>query len=260
MGDENLENLVDIIHREKIVSLRSYASSYKLIADFVRRKNKTLPSLKICIAGSEALGDDVRSAVQEYMNCDIISQYADEECGILRQEAISGEPDRFYLNHASYKFEVLKMNSNEPADYGELGRIVITDLTNRAFPIIRYDTGDIAVMERADHLSAGYPYFSALYGRRLDLIYNVNGEPVHPMVLNRVMKNFGNIIQWQFIQKSEKGYALKLNVSGEVDEDGIIQELRKYFGNEAKIDIEYVSDIPVLKSGKRKSVVNEWKN
>lgn len=37
------------------------------------------------------------------------------------------------------------MDSDEPAEPGELGRIVITDLFNYAFPILRYDNGDTAV-------------------------------------------------------------------------------------------------------------------
>lgn len=170
MSDDNLADLCAIINKYHITTIRSYASSYRIIADYVRRNNVSLPSLKVCIAGSEALEEDVREAVKKYMKCDIISQYADEECGILGQEDVKGQPNVFYLNHASYLFEVLKMEEDKPAQYGELGRVVITDLTNRAFPMIRYDTGDLAIKHAPDDTSGGREYFSALYGRRVDLI------------------------------------------------------------------------------------------
>lgn len=260
MSDDNLAKLCDTINKYHITTIRSYASSYRIIADFVKRNNINLPSLKLCIAGSEALEEDVREAIKKYLKCDIISQYADEECGILAQEKIDGKPNSFYLNHASYVFEVLKMDSDVPAEYGELGRVVITDLTNRSFPIIRYDTGDIAVLHAPDETSDGKEYFSALYGRKIDLIFNTKGHPMHPMILSRVLKNVPNIRQWQFIQKSENGYLLKLNVSGMIDETEITKELKNYFGADAIISIEYVDTIPVLKSGKRRAVVNECHN
>lgn len=256
MSDAHLEEMIHLINKKKIVSLRSYASSYKIIADFVKRRNLKVPSLKICIAGSESLEEDVRESVKNNLDCDIVSQYADEECGILAQESLKGKPMNFYLNHASYYFEVLKMDSDETAEYGELGRIVITDLTNRAFPMVRYDTGDVGILQVADKNSNGFPFISSLFGRRLDLVYDTSGKPIHPMVLSRVLKNFDHIIQWQFLQTDKTEYTLKLNINDNLDQEKIIKELKEYFGNDARIKIEYVDSIPVLKSGKRKAVMN----
>lgn len=38
-----------------------------------------------------------------------------------------------------------------------------------------------------------------------------------------------------------------------------IEQIKDIFGDDAQIDISLVDDIPVLSSGKRKPVVNEWK-
>lgn len=38
------------------------------------------------------------------------------------------------------------MNSDEPAEPGELGRLVVTDYYNKTFPMVRYDTGDTGIM------------------------------------------------------------------------------------------------------------------
>lgn len=46
----------------------------------------------------------------------------------------------------------LKMDSDEPAEDGELGRIVITDLYNYAFPILRYDNGDTAIAHHREKM------------------------------------------------------------------------------------------------------------
>ena len=41
---------------------------------------------------------------------------------------------------------VLPQDCDEPAEPGELGRIVVTDYYNKTFPMVRYDTGDTGMM------------------------------------------------------------------------------------------------------------------
>lgn len=260
LGDERLLELCQIIRNKKISCLRGYASSFATIARFIGEHNIQLPSLKIIIAGSEALHEDVRKLVKNNIGCNIISQYANEENGILAQESIYSDKHEFYLNHASYYFEVLKMDEDTPADFGELGRIVLTDFFNFAFPVIRYDTGDLAIKGHPNSLSNTYFCFEKLYGRRLDLIYNTKGEPISAMTLSRCLKYYPNILQWQFIQKGAKEYLLKiaLKPNTSLEEASIVSVLKESFGEDANISFEYVEDIPVLNSGKRKPVICEY--
>lgn len=265
MGDSKLKELCHTIIDNNALCLRGYASSFGLLAQYVKSHPMAFPSLKICIAGSEALLDDVRAEVKENLQCEIISQYANEECGILAQERVptSDTDNVMYLNHAGYFFEVLKMDSDEPAEYGELGRIVITDLHNHAFPIIRYDNGDVGILGEPDEYSHGYPILKKLYGRRFDVCYTVDNEPFFPMTIGRTLKHFDQIAQWQFVQKGQKKYLLKIvmrtSVGAKEYLTPVIPELKSTLGESAVINIEQVDEIPVLASGKRKPVVNEWK-
>lgn len=262
LSDEHLEELCRLIRSSRAICLRGYASSFDLLGRYVEKHHVQLPSLRIIIAGSEALQDGTRELVERAIGCPIISQYANEENGILAQEE-PGKPGRFLLNHASYVFEVLKPDSDEPAAYGELGRLVVTDLYNYACPMIRYDTGDMCSMQLDPETER--PYIDRLFGRRLDMIYNLAGEPVFPMYFARVLKNYEAIAQWQFIQKGAADYTLKLtltegNAGGVLPAEGEVkQALLSLLGEQARISFEYVKEIPVLNSGKRKAVVNEWK-
>ena len=201
---------------------------------------------------------------KKYLKCEVISQYADEECGIIAQERIPTKEDGnvMYLNYADYYIEFLKLESDEPAEFGELARVVITDLHNHAFPIIRYDCGDTGVLMPSDEYSRGYPVLGKLYGRKMDMVYTTSGIPFSPMLLGRTVKNFNVIKQWQFIQKGERNYVLKTILEDGGDKDelvALIDELKCTIGVDSKISIEIVNEIPLLKSGKRKVVVNEWK-
>lgn len=259
LGENRLKELCDTIYHKKVKCIRGYASTFDHIAEYARINNCKFPSLKIIIAGSETLQEGTREKVNKYLECDIISQYANEENGILGQQHVGDMTRAFYLNHASYIFEVLKLDSDEVAEPGELGRIVLTDLFNYSFPIIRYDTGDLAVMSE-DYDEHGYKYFKQLYGRRLDLVYNTSGTPVSPMVLSRVLKNFEEIIQWQFIQKTKDKYIIKITTQTNVfnHPTELIQDLQSYFGQNAEIIVQNVMEIPVLNSGKRKPVICEY--
>lgn len=265
MGDDRIEELCQLIKKEKVYALRGYASIIDRLAVYVQQHPQSFPGLKIIISVSETLQDETREKVKKHLKCEIISQYANEECGILAQEI---PPTRYsdnvmYVNNSGYYFEILKMNVDQPADYGELGRIVITDLHNYAFPLIRYDTGDIGVFLPPNKLSHGYPVLGKLWGRKLDVCYTTKGKPFSSMLLNRTLKHFDKILQWQFIQCGEKEYVIKVimqqNCQANKYLEPAIFELKKVLGLDAIINIDQVDEIPVLSSRKRKSVVNEWK-
>lgn len=266
MSKNKMKELVELIQKENVYALRGYASIIDQLANYIIDNPASLPSLKIIISVSETLQDETREKVKKYLKCEIVSQYANEECGILAQEMPPTKTTNniMYLNHAGYYFEILKINKDVPADYGELGRIVITDLHNYAFPIIRYDTGDLGVLLPPNEKSNGYPVLGKLWGRRLDICYTTKGEPFSAMLLSRTLKHFDKILQWQFIQKGEKEYCIKVImhencIANEYLKSAII-ELLKVLGEDAIINIEQVNEIPVLSSRKRKPVINEWKN
>ena len=83
------------------------------------------------------------------------------------------------------------------------------------------------------------------------------------MTIGRVLKHYDNVAQWQFIQKGQSDYLLKIIMRNDDDANtylhSAITELKSVLGQSANIKIEQVNDIPVLASGKRKPVVNEWK-
>lgn len=264
IGESDLIELCELINKEKAFSLRGYASCFDRISKVAKKYGYTFPSLKIIVSTSECLEDDVRAAVKKYMGCEIVSQYANEECGILAQERVptKNTDNKMYFNWASYYIEILKIDCDEPAGYGEIGRIVLTDLHNYAFPVIRYDTGDTCVLLPPDEYSNGYPVMGKLYGRRFDLTFATDGTPIYPLVYGRILKNYDYISLWQFVQTDEKEYSLRLVLNK--NDDITIKDIRKkmldILGTDANISIKQVNDIPVLQSGKRKPVINSWKS
>ena len=65
--------------------------------------------------------------------------------------------------------------------------------------------------------------------------------------------------RYQLIQEGRKEYKFKININGSFSrEKELVHEFKSYLGEDADFKIEYVSEIPLLASGKRKKIVNNY--
>jgi Coenzyme F390 synthetase len=253
---KDLTKLVSDIGKDKLPkNVLGYPSFFEILCDFMDSM-EVVPKIQgtnSIISFAENLKDKERERMSKYFKTSVYARYSNQENGILAQETVK-EPTRLMPNWASYYFEVLALDSNEHVRSGELGRLVLTDLFNYAMPMIRYDTGDLVVYEE----SKFGPYFSSIFGRRMDTVFDTTGKMINPHVFYMVL-DYGSIRQFQFVQTGKKDYAFRLNaIKGQVQENQIVDYFKPYLGNDATILFEYVDGIPLLASGKRKKIVNEY--
>ncbi len=254
----SLDRMTDRIFELKPRIVFSYASTLVALADRIRSRGipaEEFSSVRSVLTAGEGIFEENRQKVSEVFGCPVYRRYADMELGILGQDR--GDGGCYHLNWGSFYFECLKPGSDEPAEYGETGRIVITDLFNYAMPMIRYDTGDLGIMQRDG--ADGFPYFTEIHGRSRDCVYTTAGEIISPAKISVSMWGVESVKQWQFVQKGQREYLLRLNADKNADTSGILKKMRGALGEDALIDIEYVDEIPVLSSNKRRAVICEWK-
>lgn len=211
--------------------------------------------MKSVLTGGEGISEENRKMLERVFGCKVYRRYSDMELGILGQDM--GDGGAYILNYGSYYFECLKEDSDEPAGPGEVGRIVITDLFNYAFPMIRYDTGDLGIMEIPKEGS--FPVLKEVYGRKRDCIYTTDVRLVSPAKISVTMWGAEGVLQWQFIQETEFGYVLKLNGDETMKSERIVHKLKNVVGFDAQIRVEMVGEIPVTSSNKRRAVICNYK-
>ena len=230
----------------------AYSSMWDSIADYIARgkAGSCTMHLSSIMAEAEALKSRTRQILQDYFNCPIYSRYGNEECGTLAQEDGSGYGHR--INTASYNFEILKMDSNEHAGDGEIGRVVITDLFNYAFPIIRYDNGDLAIKKE---LPDGRVYLEDIVGRKVDMLYTTDGRMVNWLRSLIFLKYCTDIKQFQLVQETYKKFTWILNTENHSYEEFIVKESKDVFGDDSEYEFKYVDKIPTLSSGKTQMTV-----
>lgn len=257
MDEQALAEMFHTIEKKKVKCLVGYSSALGELSDYIRKSGKDCSncSVRAIIPISETMPEPIRRTLEKQFGCPVRAWYSNEENGIM---GLQNEKDEGYrIDTETYYYEILKMDSDEPAESGELGRIVITDLFNYAFPILRYDNGDTAVAVRKEKNGRFKLYLSELYGRRSDLIYDCKGNAVTPYIITNNLWDIEGVKQYRFIQKDVKDYTIWLNGDpAKMDQEEILGRIRPYLGDEARIKVEIVDEIPVLASGKRKYIEN----
>lgn len=233
----------------------AYPSGLEKICDYLDAVNsKPLDcNINSIIGMSENLSNHVRNKMWYYFNAPMVSRYSNFENGIIAQQAI--DSDCFEINWASYILEILDFEEDTPTKTGGLGRIVITDLYNHATPMIRYDTGDIgAITNIASHT---FPVLKTVEGRKADILFNTKGAMISPFKFMSILPQYPEIEQVQFIQTTKTEYSIKINVNGEfLRETELVILFKSIVGSDAKVKVDYVDEIPLLSSKKRKITRN----
>ncbi len=257
MDDEALEQMLSVIRKKKVKCLVGYSSALGELSRYMEEKqvDGRAFSVKAIIPISESMPNPVRKKLSQQFGCPVRAWYSNEENGIMGLQ--NKEDDGYHIDTETYYYEILKMDCDEPAEPGELGRIVITDLYNYAFPILRYDNGDTAIARKKEKDGRFKLYLTELYGRRSDMIYDCCGKAVTPYIITNNLWDIKGVKQYRFIQEDVKRYTIWLDGDPALmDQEDILGRIRPYLGEEAEITVEIVDEIPVLASGKRKYIEN----
>ncbi len=263
LTESNIKKFIDEMGKKFCkVHVNGYASALEEICKYLDSEptSKANQYLNIgsVIAQSEALSPQTKERLHKYFDCLSCSRYSNIENGIVAQQTLENN-DVFKVNAASYKLEILNVENDLAAKPGDFGRIVVTDLYNYAMPFIRYDTGDIGKFAVKKNGEIDYAYLQQIQGRVLDQLLDTKGNIVSSFVMYKNMHKYAEIEQYQLIQENKKHYRFVISINRNFErEEEIKQEFLDYLGCDAQFDIEYVDEIPLLSSGKRRMIVNNY--
>jgi len=181
------------------------------------------------------------------------------ENGII---AVTGEDISTYrIDSSSFKVEILDLEGDWPVPAGDVGRLVVTDLFNYGMPFIRYDTGDLAAWAKDRDGKVEETSITRIAGRRLDTITVSRGEnplTAHALQIWAPTAKLTEIRQFQLRQHDVGHFTWVLNAEkSDSLEDTLRAILVDRIGPIERVNYEYVTEVPVLSSGKRQFFVNE---
>ena len=174
LSDEILEKFLQKFKTKKFDYLNGYTSSIVLFAKYLENKNIILkdicPTLKACFVTSEMLFESDKKILEKQFGIPIINEYGASELDLIAFENPRGE---WQVNAETLFVEILDEN-NKILPYGEEGRIVITSLFNKAHPFIRYEIGDIGILDEKS--TPQKPILKKLIGRTNDVAILPSGK------------------------------------------------------------------------------------
>lgn len=148
LSDRQLSVFLERFRRMGFGYIYGYTSAIVLFAQYVKRQRIVLkdvcPSLKCCIVTSEVCSREDRNLLRDVFGVEVVNEYGASETGIIAFTDVDGD---WAITSEDLYVEVVD-DANRPVEYGCTGKILISHLTNRAFPFIRYEIGDLGVLEK----------------------------------------------------------------------------------------------------------------
>jgi phenylacetate-CoA ligase len=116
------------------------------------------------------LFEDDKALLEKQFGIPVVNEYGASELDLIAFQNPIGE---WQSNCETLFIEVLDDNNNVLPN-GKEGRIVITSLYNKAHPFIRYDIGDIGILDEKSTLKK--PILKKLLGRTNDIAILPSGK------------------------------------------------------------------------------------
>ena len=188
----------DFVRRIGPTLLSGAPSVAQAILERSRDLSEPLP-LRLVSTVSEVVTDELRELVQAVPGCRLVDVYGCIESGVIAIQC-----PRCGVYHPADRHLILEIRteSGRLARPGEMGRVIVTPLFNRAMPLVRYDTGDYAVVAA----NAGCPRSSfgieRIIGREKNLFKLPGGQRVVPRLPHRVAAKLA-LRKFKFFQTTE---------------------------------------------------------
>lgn len=204
LSDAVLEQFLKDFHTKKFDYINGYTSSIVLFAKFLKRKDivlKTIcPTLKVCMVTSEMLFDNDKKLLETQFGIPVVNEYGASELDLIAFQNPQGD---WQVNAETLFIEILD-EENKVVPNGKEGRVVITSLFNKAHPFIRYDIGDIGVLDEKS--TPKKPILKKLTGRTNDVAILPSGKKSPGLTFYYITKSIieddGNVKE--FIIKQTK--------------------------------------------------------
>ena len=239
----------DDMEKRKLQWLHGYPSSASLLASLIVESGlNPIESVRWVTTGAEnLLKHQVETIKRAFPNALVRTHYGLAEGVANFSQDKNGE---WHIDDDFAYVEFLPLDGTGES----VCRIVGTGLSNRAFPLIRYDTGDLAKVHWID----GKPEFVEIYGRQEDYIELPNGVKLGR--LDHIFKDSVNIREAQIHQIKKNLIELRVVKDGgytDQDERHLLYEASSRFGKEVELMITYCDRIERTKAGKVRFVVTD---
>ncbi len=249
LNDERIAEFAARIRRQRPGLIFGHAHSLYLLACSLKKSRVMDVRPNGIISTAMLLHDWQRAVIEKVFGCPVTNRYGCEEVSLIASEC--EEHHGLHVNADSVYTEVMSC-----------GKLLVTDLSNRAMPLIRYQIGDVVVpSQRCCKCGRGLPLIERIDGRDADYVLTPAGQLISGISLT---ENFALLIpgtaQMQIVQESLYELRIRLVPDDEFGPDSrrkIGELVEETFGPDVRYDVELVDAIPQEPSGKYRFCISK---
>lgn len=252
----NADIFIEALKRFRPEVIWAYPSALEMLAACLEARGERL-RVPVILTSSEVLGDDLRALAERLFNARLVDYYGQAE-RVCFAYALEANRYRFLPAYGQVELQPIEGNS--------VGRFAIsaTNLRNRAQPLLRYQTGDIAEINGdtsaggLEEVALGLRPFTRIEGRESDYLLAPDGSRLVGM--NHVPRGIAGLMQMQLRQVAPDR-VLVLAVADGAAGPGLQQEITAKVASRLpktmQVDVEFREEIERQASGKLPLVVRD---
>lgn len=201
-----------------LVSTPSYALYMAEAAEEMGVDPRSL-NLKVGLFGAEPWSESIREEIEKRWGIRAMDNYGLSE---LMGPGVAGECQErsgLHISEDHFIVEVIDPETGETLDYGQEGELVFTTITKEGFPVVRYRTRDISVIN-PDPCACGRTTarMRKVTGRTDDMLI-IRGINVFPSQVESVLLGVEGVAPHYQLIVTKKGHLDALEIKVELSED-----------------------------------------
>ena len=208
------------------------------------------------ITSAELLSDTERALIERVFRTKVFDRYGCREMSVVASECEAH--DGLHINSENIFVEILR--SGKPAEPGEPGELILTDLENHGMPLIRYKIEDSASAVSGEcACGRTLPRLRITGGRVNEFLVTADDRLVAGTALTIfLLAETPGIAQMQIYQR-ERGKVIFRIVKDNYgfDERILLEKAQTFLGAGTQVAIEYREQIAREPSGKYRFSISE---
>lgn len=278
LQEENLHYYVEDLNKFKPKAIDGFPSAIYTVAKYILENDIKLDFTPLAVfTTSETLLPMYRQTIEKAFRCRVVDQYASNE----------GAPFIIQCKYGSYH-EAIDTGVFEHIPTEQGIKLLVTGFDTFGTPLIRYDIGDMIDTSNQKNCPCGlyHPIIGGVLGRNSSYLITKSRGHISQSQLGSIVATFPReILEMQFVQEDKDKIIVNIVLKDEEEgkqkkakytykkpnkrkeihkhikmEEYIIDTLKSYLGEDMKLQICYLNQIPRSNSGKFQPIINQMED
>lgn len=199
----------------------------------------------------------VRALVSKVFGAPVFNRYGSREVGDVACDCAAGTG--LHVITPYHHVEIVRPDG-APCAVGEVGEVVLTLLTNRTMPLIRYRIGDLAAWAAGEcACGRAWPRLASVAGRVSDVFIRPDGTRIHGEYFTHLFYFLDWVGKFQVEQHTPSHLTVHIVPNCRSEDPArehveaiaeVVAKIRLVMGASCQVDLAFTESIPPTASGK----------